>query len=106
MTLVCVPAVVCNLGLKSVDCGMARIDPDKFSLCGVAAEDACCGAPLGDVRDAFTSEVASELTGAVAESSGELLVFTGESAELSEELSNDALATCLAASPWPNQFSR
>jgi hypothetical protein len=85
---------------------MTRIGSDEFFLCGVGAYDACCGASAGDVRDAFASEVASALAGAVAESSGELFVFTGGLAELSEELSNDALATCLAASPWPNQFSR
>lgn len=90
MTLVCVSAVVCDVGFKSVDCAMARIDSDKFSLCGVEAEGACCGAPSGHVRDAFTSEVASALAGAVAESSGELFMFTGDLAALSEALSKDA----------------
>ena len=76
MTLVCVSVVVCDVGFKSVDCAMARIDSDKFALCGAEAEGACCRASSGDVRDAFTSEVASALAGAVAESSRELFMFT------------------------------
>jgi hypothetical protein len=78
---------------------VARIGSDEFFLCGVEAEGACCGASSGDVLDAFASEVASALAGAVAELSGELFVFTGELVELSEKLSEDALATCLSASP-------
>ena len=102
MTLVCVPVVVCDVGFKSVDCGMARIDSDKSALCGAEAEGACCRASSGDVRDAFAPEVASALAGAVAESSRESFVFTAELVELSK----DALAICLTASPWPNQFPR
>ena len=106
MTLVFAPLAVSDGGFQAVESAVARIGSDEFSLCGVEAEGACCGAPSGDVRDAFASEVASALAGAVAESSGELFVFAGELAELSEELSNAALATCLPVSAWPNQFLR
>jgi hypothetical protein len=106
VTLVFVPSAVCDDRFKSVECGVVRIGSEELSLCGVESDSACCGASSGDVRDTFASEVASALAAAVVVLPGGLVGFTGELVELSEELSEDALATCLTASPWPNHFSR